>query len=151
MDLQRDRSITLTQSYLVNSQTKVAVIPIMRNASSVLEFVLQNDGWIISKDRNPSSDFTYYTVWRDPYERLVSALQRELCEVYDQNLHRTHAAVNAQMNEWSNNPQSIFDLNHTISQYDTCIDIVPQNEKLIVYPYAEIESMLFDEPSKVYR
>ena len=140
----------MTQSYLINIQTKTAVIPIMRNASSMLEFVLKKDGWVITKDRYLSADFTYYTVWRDPYERLISALQRELCEVYDQNLHRTHAAVDAQMNEWSNDPQSIVDLNHTISQYDTCVDIMPTGSQLHVYPYAQISSMLFAATGKLH-
>ena len=97
MDLQRDRSITLTQSYLINEETKVAVIPIMRNASSMLEYVLQQHNFTITKERRTDNSWTYYTVWRNPYERLISVLQRELCGVYDNNLHRVHAAIDEQM------------------------------------------------------
>ena len=134
----------MTQSYLINNQTKIAVIPIMRNASSMLEFVLQKNGFEITKDRYPKGNFAYYTVWRNPYERLISVLQRELCQVYDVNLHRAHAALDDKMNQWSNNPESMLYLDHAISQYETCVDIVPDNETLIVYPYEAIESMMLD-------
>ena len=140
----------MTQSYLINSQTHTAIIPIMRNASSMLEFVLQKDGFTISKDRHQEGNFTYYAVWRHPYERLISVLQRELCQVYDNNLHRVHAAIDDQMNTWSNDPELMLDLDHALSQYDTCVDIVPQNEKLIVYPYDEIQLMLFSATGKQY-
>jgi len=140
----------MTQSYLINNQTKTAVIPIMRNASSMLEFVLQKNGFTISKDRYPKGNFTYYTVWRNPYERLISVLQRELCGVYDNNLSRVHAAIEDKMNYWSNNPQSMFELDHALSQYDTVVDIVPEKEKLIVYPYEAIESMMFEATGIVF-
>lgn len=144
MDLQRDRSITLTQSYLINEETKVAVIPIMRNASSMLEYVLQQHNFTITKERRQDNSWTYYTVWRNPYERLISVLQRELCGVYDNNLHRVHAAIDEQMIQWSNNPKHIEELDHAISQYDTCVDIMPNQSELNVYPFEAIELMMFD-------
>ena len=90
MDLQRDRSITLTQSYLINEETKVAVIPIMRNASSMLEYVLQQHNFTITKERRPDNSWTYYTVWRNPYERLISVLTNKAI---------THSANKAQLKE----------------------------------------------------
>ena len=139
----------MTQSYLINTQTKIAVIPIMRNASSMLEHVLQKDGWAITREQMEHG-YTYYTVWRDPYARLISALKRELCEIYDQNLLNTSLAIEKQMFEWSTHPASIFELNHTISQYDTCVGILPTGSKLHVYSYAQIHSMLFAATGKLY-
>ena len=139
----------MTQSYLINTQTKTAVIPIMRNASSMLEFVLKKDNWEISKQQ-VEPGYTYYTIWRDPYARLVSALKRELCEVYDQNLLNIQSAIEKQMYEWSTYPASIFELDHTISQYDTCVDIMPTGSQLHVYPYAQISSMLFAATGKLH-
>ena len=147
--MQRDRSSKLTQSYLINQETKQAVIPIMRNASSMLEFVLQKEGWSICRDKL-TDDWTYYTVWRDPYQRFISSLHRELCEVYDKNLHRKDAAIEQQMIKWSNNPELMLELDHTLSQFDTCEGIVPQNCNLHVYSYEAIELMLFDVTGKQY-
>ena len=134
----------MTQSYLINEETKVAVIPIMRNASSMLEYVLQQHNFTITKERRTDNSWTYYTVWRNPYERLISVLQRELCGVYDNNLHRVHAAIDEQMIQWSNNQKYIEELDHAMSQYDTCVDIMPNQSALNVDPFDAIELTIID-------
>ena len=80
--LERYNKNKSTQGHWVNLDRKIAVIPIMRCASSSIDAVLsKHSDWKKFNNRECSKDYKFFTVWRDPYIRFISALSRELSRI----------------------------------------------------------------------
>jgi len=141
--LSRHQKNRYAQGHWVNLDRKIAVIPIMRSASSSIGEVLSRHAdWKKFNNKECSKDYKFFTVWRDPYVRFISALSRELSDLCDQHKGNEKEIIQKTTTAWLDNPALILDLNHTISQTEYCRQVVPKHSTVTVYNITKLKTML---------
>ena len=141
--LSRHRKNRYAQGHWVCLNRKIAVIPIMRSASSSIDAVLSRHAdWKKFNNRECTKDYKFFTVWRDPYVRFISALSRELSDLCDHHKGNEKEIIQKTTTAWLNNPAFISDLNHTISQTEYCRQVVPKHSTVTVYNITKLKTML---------
>ena len=114
----------------------------MRNASSSIKKVLsQHKPW---RESHTFVDVNtkFYTVWREPYWRFLSALGRELSDILDNHKGNERSTLENYINEWSDNPDSMLELKHMISQTETCKGATEPGSNIIVYRFDCLQKMI---------
>jgi len=141
--LERYNKNKSTQGHWVNLDRKIAVIPIMRCASSSIDAVLsKHSDWKKFNNRECSKDYKFFTVWRDPYVRFISALSRELSDICDEHKGNEKEIIHKTVTAWSDNPDLILDLDHTISQTEYCRQVMPNHARITIFKIDKIKTML---------
>ena len=141
--LSRHRKNRYAQGHWVCLNRKIAVIPIMRSASSSIDAVLSRHAdWKKFNNRECSKDYKFFTVWRDPYIRFISALSRELSDICDEHKGNEKEIIHKTVTAWSDNPDLILDLDHTISQTEYCRQVVPNHARITIFKIDKIKTML---------
>jgi hypothetical protein len=131
-----------SQEFWINKDTNKAIIPIMRNASTSIKNVLsQHKQW---QESHTFVDVNnkFYTVWRDPYWRFLSALGRELSDILDNHKGNERSILENYIIEWSENPDSMLQLKHMLSQTDTCKGATEPGSDIIVYRFDCLQKMM---------
>lgn len=143
--LERYHKSKYTQGHWINLDRKIAVIPIMRSASSSMNEIMSKvPNWKKFHNKECSKDFQFFTVWRDPYVRFISALSRELSEICDPHKGNEKEIIQKTVTAWLDNPDLILTLDHTISQTEYCRQVVPKHSTVTVYNITELNTMLAD-------
>ena len=131
-----------SQEFWINDDTHRAIIPIMRNASSSIKKVLsQHKPW---RESHTFVDVNtkFYTAWREPYARFLSAIRRELQDILDQHPGNERKAMNDTIDMWNKNPDIMLDLTHTISQKDICIGATNEGTNVKVFRFDLVDKMM---------
>ncbi len=132
------------QEFWVNDAVGKGVIPIMRAASSSVKEVLRNEsGWTEEHQlQSVHKGYIFYTVWREPYKRFLSAIGRELQDILDQHPGNEKTAMSDTIESWNNDPDMLLDLTHTISQRDICVGATNEGTTIKVFRFDLVKNMM---------
>ena len=133
-----------SQEFWINDAIGKGVIPIMRAASSSVKEVLRGEsGW--SEKHQLQSDhkgYIFYTVWREPYKRFLSAIGRELQDILDQHPGNEKSALDDTIELWNKDPDILLDLTHTISQKNICVGATNEGTTIKVFRFDLVNAMM---------
>ena len=132
------------QEFWINKKTNKGIVPIMRAASSSIKQILSDEpGWVESHSlQTVYKTYQFYTIWREPYARFLSAIRRELQDILDQHPGNERKAMNDTIDMWNKDPDIMLDLTHTISQKDICIGATNEGTNVKVFRFDLIDKMI---------
>ena len=124
-----------SQEFWINDDSNKAIIPIMRNGSSSIKQILSKDKAWRESHTFVDANVKFYTVWRHPYKRFLSAIGRELSDILDKHKGREREVLNNYRHEWSNHPDKMLELRHMIGQMETCKGATESGSNITIYNF----------------